>query len=71
MIVTVFKYAKGSHNVVALDEGGYCGWDVSPYDAKVYTSGNDQITLVKGSNSFICSLSDHCNSGMRLLISAS
>ncbi|KAM0002589.1 putative Phytocyanin domain, cupredoxin [Helianthus debilis subsp. tardiflorus] len=34
-------------------------------------SGNDQITLVKGSNSFICSFSDHCNSGMRLLISAS
>ncbi|KAM0013234.1 putative Phytocyanin domain, cupredoxin [Helianthus debilis subsp. tardiflorus] len=69
--VLVFKYAKGSHNVVAVDEGGYYGCDVSPYDAKVYTSGNDQITLVKGNNSFICSFSDHCNSGMRLLISAS
>ncbi|GJY93248.1 basic blue protein-like protein [Tanacetum coccineum] len=35
-----------------------------PSNAKVYTSGNDQITLVRGSNYFICSIGDHCDQGL-------
>ncbi|GKA80078.1 basic blue protein-like protein [Tanacetum coccineum] len=38
-----------------------------PSNAKVYTSGNDQITLVRGSNYFICSIGDHCDQGLQMI----
>ncbi|KAF5187908.1 Basic blue protein [Thalictrum thalictroides] len=38
--------------------------------AKVYKSGNDQIKLAKGQNSFICSFISHCQSGMKITVNA-
>lgn len=39
--------------------------------AKVYQSGKDRIKLSKGSNYFICTLPGHCQSGMKIAITAS
>ncbi|MFS7985845.1 putative Blue (type 1) copper binding protein [Helianthus anomalus] len=69
--VLVFNYQKGAHNVVAVNKAGYVGCSTTRRNAKVYTSGKDQIRLVKGLNSFICSLPGHCGAGMKIQISAS
>lgn len=66
----VFNYAKGAHNVVAVNKAGYDGCSTSPRNAKAYTSGGDRIRLVKGPNYFICSLPGHCGSGMKIQVSA-
>lgn len=71
MCVLVFNYQKGAHNVVGVDNVGYGGCSTTPSNAKVYSTGKDQIRLVKGLNSFICSLPGHCGSGMKIQISAS
>ncbi|KAF5781698.1 putative Phytocyanin domain, cupredoxin [Helianthus annuus] len=68
--ILVFNYQQGAHNVVVVSEEGYDGCSATPSD-KVYTSGNDQITLVKGLNNFICGFPGHCAAGMKLQISAS
>ncbi|KAI3675911.1 hypothetical protein L1987_85507 [Smallanthus sonchifolius] len=68
--VLVFNYQKGAHNVVVVNKAGYDGCSTTPRNAKVYTSGKDQIRLVKGLNNFICSLPAHCASGMKIQISA-
>ncbi|GKA41250.1 basic blue protein-like protein [Tanacetum coccineum] len=67
----VFNYAKGAHNVVVVNKAGYDGCSTTPRNAKVYTSGKDQIRLVKGVNNFICSLPGHCGSGMKIQVVAS
>ncbi|PWA56558.1 chemocyanin [Artemisia annua] len=69
--VLVFNYAKGAHNVVVVNKAGYDGCSTTPRNAKVYTSGKDQIRLVKGLNNFICSLPGHCGSGMKIQVLAS
>ena len=65
----VFNYDPSYHNVVAVDRGGYrkC---TTPARAKVYTTGKDQIRLVRGQNYFICNFSGHCESGMKIAINA-
>ncbi|KAL2477522.1 Basic blue protein [Forsythia ovata] len=67
--ILVFNYTPGTHNVVVVDESGYnrC---TSPSGARVYQTGKDQIKLVKGQNYFICSFSGHCESGMKIAITA-
>ncbi|KAF5775148.1 putative Phytocyanin domain, cupredoxin [Helianthus annuus] len=59
----------GAHNVVVVSKAGYDRCTTTPSD-KVYTSGKDQITLVKGLNNFICSFAGHCPS-MKIEIFAS
>ncbi|KAM6554381.1 hypothetical protein CsatB_015143 [Cannabis sativa] len=65
----VFKYEAGHHNVVRVTKAGYrnCTAGVG---AKVYSSGNDQIKLVKGKNYFICTFPNHCTFGVRLNVTA-
>ncbi|XP_073043038.1 basic blue protein-like [Primulina eburnea] len=65
----VFNYNSGVHNVVSVDRGGYrrC---TTPRRAKMYRSGKDQIKLVKGQNFFICNFSGHCESGMKIAVTA-
>ncbi|KAF5811844.1 putative Phytocyanin domain, cupredoxin [Helianthus annuus] len=55
----VFKYRKGEHNVVVVNKEGFDNCKTTPTD-KVYTSGNDSITLQHGDNYFICSMKGHC-----------
>nr|XP_043622578.1 basic blue protein-like [Erigeron canadensis] len=69
--VLVFNYMKGLHNVVAVNKAGYDGCSTSPRNAKVFTSGKDRITLVKGLNNFICTIPGHCGSGMKIQVLAS
>ncbi|KAD5317979.1 hypothetical protein R6Q59_033293 [Mikania micrantha] len=69
--VLVFNYQKGAHNVVVVNKAGYDGCSTTPRNAKVYTSGKDRITLVKGLNNFICTLPGHCSAGMKIQINAS
>ncbi|KAL0335193.1 UNVERIFIED_CONTAM: Basic blue protein [Sesamum radiatum] len=65
----VFNYKSGIHNVVAVDRAGYRGC-TSPNGAKVYQTGNDQIKLRKGQNFFICTIAGHCQSGMKIAVTA-
>ncbi|PSS31751.1 Basic blue protein [Actinidia chinensis var. chinensis] len=67
--VLVFNYDPSYHNVVAVDRGGYSKC-TTPASAKVYTTGKDQIRLVRGQNYFICNFSGHCESGMKIAINA-
>jgi uncharacterized cupredoxin-like copper-binding protein len=36
----------------------------------VYKSGNDRVTLARGTNYFICSIPGHCQSGMKIAVTA-
>ncbi|GAA0158938.1 hypothetical protein Leryth_025613 [Lithospermum erythrorhizon] len=65
----VFNYGASAHNVVAVNKAGYQTCK-TPSGAKVYQSGTDKIKLVKGANFFICSIPGHCQSGMKIAISA-
>lgn len=69
MDIGVFNYSTAAHNVVAVNKAGYSSC-TSPRGAKVYTSGKDQIKLVKGQNFFICSFAGHCQSGMKIAVNA-
>ncbi|KAI4375803.1 hypothetical protein MLD38_013629 [Melastoma candidum] len=67
--VLVFNYDSTNHNVVAVDRGSYNGCK-TPAGAKLFTSGSDRIRLAKGQNYFICNFSGHCESGMKIAVSA-
>ncbi|THU50183.1 hypothetical protein C4D60_Mb06t17420 [Musa balbisiana] len=67
--VLVFKYDKGSHNVVVVDAEGYNSC-TSKSGSKTYTSGTDKITLAKGTSYFICSYAGHCDAGMKIKVVA-
>ncbi|KAA8536525.1 hypothetical protein F0562_029003 [Nyssa sinensis] len=67
--ILVFNYNSSIHNVVALSKAGYDSCK-TPSGAKVYQTGKDQIKLVKGQNSFICNFPGHCESGMKITITA-
>ncbi|KAJ4964732.1 hypothetical protein NE237_016581 [Protea cynaroides] len=65
----VFNYAPSTHNVVVVDANGYTSCKI-PTGAKVFTSGNDQITLAKGQNYFICGFPGHCGAGVKIAVNA-
>ncbi|KAE9601244.1 hypothetical protein Lal_00023845 [Lupinus albus] len=65
----VFKYSPGAHNVAVVNKSGYAGCKTQR-GSKVYHSGKDQITLVRGMNYFICSFVGHCQFGMKIAIYA-
>ena len=67
--VLLFNYGSAVHNVVAVNRGGYSAC-TTPRGAKVYQTGKDQIKLVKGQNFFICNLPGHCQSGMKIAVTA-
>ncbi|PIA28516.1 hypothetical protein AQUCO_06900054v1 [Aquilegia coerulea] len=67
--VLVFKYDPSVHNVVAVDQKSYNSCK-TPTGAKVFKSGNDQIKLAKGQNSFVCSFISHCEAGMKITVNA-
>lgn len=68
-MLVVFNYDATVHNVVAVNRGGYSSC-TAPARAKVLTTGSDNIKLVKGQNYFICSIAGHCQSGMKIAITA-
>ncbi|RRT37291.1 hypothetical protein B296_00041588 [Ensete ventricosum] len=65
----LFKYGQGAHNVVVVDADGYNSCKAKS-GSKTYTSGNDKITLAKGTSYFICSFPSHCDAGMKIKIVA-
>lgn len=67
--VLVFKYDSSAHDVVAVSAAGYKGCS-APRGAKVYKSGNDRVTLARGTNYFICSIPGHCQAGMKIAVTA-
>ncbi|KAL6315765.1 hypothetical protein AAG906_007192 [Vitis piasezkii] len=67
--VLVFNYLPELHNVVEVDINGYNRCK-APAGSKVHNSGNDKITLVKGTNSFICTFEGHCLQGMKITVTA-
>ncbi|KAJ3672905.1 hypothetical protein LUZ60_006279 [Juncus effusus] len=67
--VLVFKYNPSVHNVVSTNAAGYKGCR-APGGAKVFKSGNDRITLARGRNFFICNFAGHCQSGMKIAVTA-
>ncbi|KAI7727727.1 hypothetical protein M8C21_006097 [Ambrosia artemisiifolia] len=62
----LFYYPKGKHNVVRVTKVQYDGCFISKRD-RVYTSGNDYLTVMRGANYFICAFLGHCPS-MRIEI---
>ncbi|KAL5217558.1 hypothetical protein ABZP36_018242 [Zizania latifolia] len=67
--VLVFKYSPAAHNVVAVNAAGYRSCS-APRGATTYKSGNDRVTLARGTNYFICTFPGHCQSGMKIAVTA-
>ncbi|RCV39920.1 hypothetical protein SETIT_9G009600v2 [Setaria italica] len=67
--VLVFKYDSSAHNVASVNAAGYKGC-AAPRGARTYTSGNDRVTLARGTNYFICSIPGHCQAGMKIAVTA-
>ncbi|KAI9087250.1 hypothetical protein K1719_030885 [Acacia pycnantha] len=65
----VFNYRSGTHNVVVVNKDGYNACR-TPRGAKVFTSGKDQMKLVRGPNYFICNYPGHCESAMKIAVNA-
>ncbi|MQL74627.1 hypothetical protein Taro_006957 [Colocasia esculenta] len=65
----VFRYDPAIHNVVPVTAAGYNSC-LQPRGAKVFRSGNDRITLARGTNYFICTVVGHCQAGMKVAILA-
>jgi hypothetical protein len=65
----VFRYTPSAHNLVPVDAAGYRSCR-APRGARVFRSGNDRVTLRRGTNYFICSFPGHCQSGMKISINA-
>ncbi|CAM0875093.1 unnamed protein product [Alopecurus aequalis] len=65
----LFKYGRGAHNVVAVDEAGYRSCR-APRGARTFSSGNDRVTLSRGANYFICTVGNHCARGMKMQVNA-
>lgn len=68
-VLAVFNYQPGLHNVVLVTAAGYKNCK-APGAAEAATSGNDNLTLKKGANYFICSIPGHCSAGMKLQVVA-
>ncbi|KAG6513890.1 hypothetical protein ZIOFF_024227 [Zingiber officinale] len=67
--VLVFRYSPSVHNVVTVSASGYNSCSV-PIGARTLRSGNDRITLGRGTSYFICGVSGHCQSGMKIAVTA-
>ncbi|CAK7357011.1 unnamed protein product [Dovyalis caffra] len=67
--VLVFNYNPAAHNVVGVSKAGYNSC-TAPRGAKFFTSGKDRIKLKRGQNFFICTFAGHCQSGMKIAVTA-
>ncbi|KAL1218627.1 Basic blue protein [Cardamine amara subsp. amara] len=67
--VLVFIYNPSFHNLVKVNSGAYKSCQ-NPANAFTYTSGQDRLTLSKGQNFFICSFPGHCESNMKIAVTA-
>ncbi|WOL11897.1 hypothetical protein Cni_G20661 [Canna indica] len=67
--VLVFNYSPSAHNVVAVSAAGYNSCS-APRGSRFLTSGKDRVTLSRGTNYFICSFTSHCQSGMKIAVTA-
>ncbi|KAK4378648.1 hypothetical protein RND71_000510 [Anisodus tanguticus] len=65
--VLVFKYPKGVHNVVIVNKANY---DNCKGSGKIFSSGNDRVTLTKGTTYFVCGIAGHCDGGQKITITA-
>ncbi|KAK4339946.1 hypothetical protein RND71_041408 [Anisodus tanguticus] len=65
--ILVFKYPKGVHNVVIVNKANYDNCNAS---GKTFSSGNDSISLGKGTNYFICGIPGHCSGGLKMAVTA-
>ncbi|KAM3377643.1 hypothetical protein P3S68_010056 [Capsicum galapagoense] len=65
--VIVFNYPKGVHNVVIVDKANY---DNCKSSGKTYKSGNDRVTLDRGTTYFICGIAGHCDGGQKIAVTA-
>lgn len=64
----LFVYNKVGHNVLIVSSADYTSCTLTSTN-KVQT-GNDTITLVAGSNSFVCGIPGHCSGGQKLTVTA-
>ncbi|CAL9760473.1 unnamed protein product [Musa acuminata subsp. burmannicoides] len=68
--VLVFKYVQVQHNVYQVTEETYRSCDSSTGVTRTYDSGDDRVTLGEATSYwFICTISGHCQAGMRLAVS--
>ncbi|KAL6909493.1 hypothetical protein ACP4OV_001774 [Aristida adscensionis] len=67
--VLVFKYSPSAHNVVPVSAAGYNSCS-APGRVRALRSGNDRVTLRRGTNYFICSIPGHCQAGMKIAVTA-
>ncbi|CAL9167752.1 unnamed protein product, partial [Musa hybrid cultivar] len=66
----VFKYVQVQHNVYQVTEETYRSCDSSTGVTRTYNSGDDRVTLGEATSYwFICTISGHCQAGMRLAVS--
>ncbi|XP_055819240.1 basic blue protein-like [Solanum dulcamara] len=65
--VLVFNYPKSVHNVVIVNKADY---DNCKPSGKIFNSGNDKVTLRKGTTYFICGIAGHCDGGQKIAITA-
>ncbi|KAI5445663.1 hypothetical protein KIW84_013766 [Lathyrus oleraceus] len=67
----VFNYVPPMHNVVKVNETNFNSCVAQPLSGSViFKSGADKITLVKGSNFFLCGVGTHCGAGMKIAVNA-
>ncbi|CAK8532093.1 unnamed protein product [Lathyrus sativus] len=67
----VFNYVPPMHNVVKVNETNFNLCVAQPLSGSVIlTSGADNITLVKGTNFFLCGVGTHCGAGMKIAVNA-
>ncbi|KAM3377644.1 hypothetical protein P3S68_010057 [Capsicum galapagoense] len=67
--VIEFKYPAGVHNVVQVSKAGFDSCNGA--GGQVHTSGDDKITLAKGTSYFICTIGQHCAAGVKAAVTAS
>ncbi|KAJ0049026.1 hypothetical protein Pint_15691 [Pistacia integerrima] len=65
----VNKWPKGKTFKAGDILGGYRNCKTSR-GAKAFKTGKDRIKLARGPNYFICSIQGHCQSGMKIAITA-
>lgn len=64
----VFNYNPSVHNLVVVNAGAYQSCTTG--GARPLTSGSDKVTLRRGANFFICSITGHCAGGMKIKVTA-
>ncbi|XP_019238577.1 PREDICTED: basic blue protein-like [Nicotiana attenuata] len=65
--VLVFNYPKNVHSVVIVNKENY---DSCTPSGKTLTSGNDKVTLGKGTSYFICGKPTHCQFDQKIAVTA-